>query len=56
MERIRHMTINMLNQTKKLFQNRGVKALRKEPGWDNKTIELIFKENLYATALGGKSF
>lgn len=38
---IRHITINMLNHTKKLFKNIGLKALRKKAGWDNETIELI---------------
>jgi predicted transposase YbfD/YdcC len=42
---IRHITMNMLNQTKKLFKDTGLKALRKKAGWDNQTIELIFKQN-----------
>lgn len=41
---IRHITINMLNHTKKLFKNTGLKALRKKAGWDNETIDLIFKQ------------
>jgi len=42
---IRHITINMLNNAKKLFQNIGLKALRKKAGWDNETISLIFRQN-----------
>jgi hypothetical protein len=44
MAMIRHITINMLNHTKKLFKNIGLKALRKKAGWDNETIGLIFKQ------------
>lgn len=42
---IRHITINMLNNTKKFFKNIGLKALRKKAGWDNETIGLIFEQN-----------
>jgi len=42
---IRHITINMLNNAKKLFKNIGLKALRKKAGWDNNTIDLIFRQN-----------
>ena len=41
---IRHITINMLNNTKKLFKNIGLKALRKKAGWDNETMGLIFRQ------------
>lgn len=41
---IRHITINMLNNTKKLFKNMGLKALRKKAGWDNETMGLIFRQ------------
>ncbi|OGV37673.1 MAG: hypothetical protein A3E88_06760 [Legionellales bacterium RIFCSPHIGHO2_12_FULL_35_11] len=42
---IRHITINMLNQTKKMFKNIGLQGLRKKAGWDNETLGLILKEN-----------
>lgn len=42
---IRHITINMLNNAKKLFKNIGLKALRKKAGWDNHTIDVIFRQN-----------
>jgi predicted transposase YbfD/YdcC len=42
---VRHITINMLNNAKKLFNNIGLKALRKKAGWDNQTIDLIFRQN-----------
>jgi hypothetical protein len=41
---IRHITINMLNHTNKLFKNVGLKALWKKAGWDNEIIDLIFKQ------------
>jgi hypothetical protein len=41
---IRRITINMLNHANKLFKNVGLKALRKKAGWDNETIDLIFKQ------------
>ena len=42
---VRHITINMLNNGKKLFKDIGLKALRKKAGWDNETIGLIFRQN-----------
>lgn len=42
---VRHITINMLNQAKKLFKNIGLKGLRKKSGWDNETLGLIFRQN-----------
>lgn len=42
---IRHITINMLNHTKNLFKNIGLKSLRKKAGWDNEAISLILKQN-----------
>lgn len=42
---IRHITMNMLNNAKKLFKNIGLKALRKKAGWDNKTIDVIFRQS-----------
>ena len=42
---IRHITVNMLNNAKKLFKNLGLKALRKKAGWGNETLALILKQN-----------
>ena len=42
---IRHITVNMLNNAKKLFNNLGLKALRKKAGWGNETLALILKQN-----------
>ena len=42
---VRHITINMLNNVKKQFKNIGLKALRKKAGWENNTIDLIFRQN-----------
>ena len=42
---IRHITVNMLNNAKKLFKNVGLKALRKKAGWGNETLALILKQN-----------
>jgi predicted transposase YbfD/YdcC len=42
---IRHITINMLNSTKKLFKDISLKALRKKAGWDTETLGLIFRQN-----------
>ena len=43
---VRHITLNMLNNSKKTFKNVGLKALRKKAGWGNKTLEFILKQNL----------
>lgn len=42
---IRHVTINMLNNAKKLFKNVGLKGLRKKAGWDNDTISSILDQS-----------
>ena len=42
---VRHLTINMLNNSKKSFKNVGLKALRKKAGWGNETLEFILKQN-----------
>lgn len=43
---VRHITLNMLNNSKKTFKNVGLKALRKKAGWGNETLEFILKQNL----------
>ena len=42
---IRHVTLNMLNNTKKQYKNVGLKALRKKAGWGNETLSSILKQN-----------
>lgn len=42
---IRHITVNMLNNTKKLHKNVGLKALRKKAGWGNETLRSILSQN-----------
>ena len=42
---IRHITVNMLNQTKKSFKNVGLKALRKKAGWGNDTLAYILRQS-----------
>ena len=42
---IRHITLNMLNNTKKQYKNVGLKALRKKAGWGNETLSSIIKQN-----------
>jgi len=42
---VRHITLNMLNNSKKSFKNVGLKALRKKAGWGNETLEFILKQN-----------
>lgn len=43
---VRHITLNMLNNSKKTFKNVGLKSLRKKAGWGNETLEFILKQNL----------
>ena len=42
---IRHLTVNALNNAKKLFNNISLKALRKNAGWGNETLALILRQN-----------
>lgn len=42
---IRHITLNMLQNTKKFFKDVGIKPLRKKAGWGNSTLELVLKQN-----------
>ena len=42
---IRHITLNMLNNTKKQYKNVGLKALRKKAGWGNNTLSEILRKN-----------
>ena len=42
---IRHVTLNMLNNAKKSFKNIALKALRKNAGWSNETLDFILKQN-----------
>jgi len=42
---VRHVTINMLNNAKKLFKNIGLKSLRKKAGWDSDTISSILEQS-----------
>ena len=42
---VRHITLNMLNNAKRLFKNVGLKALRKKAGWRNETLGLILSQN-----------
>ena len=42
---VRHITLNMLNNSKSSFKNVGLKALRKKAGWGNETLEFILKQN-----------
>lgn len=42
---VRHITLNMLNNAKKLFKNVALKALRKKAGWGNDTLSLILTQN-----------
>ena len=42
---VRHITLNMLNNSKTSFKNVGLKALRKKAGWGNETLEFILKQN-----------
>jgi predicted transposase YbfD/YdcC len=42
---IRHITLNMLNNSKKQLKNVGVKALRKKAGWGDKTLRFILEQN-----------
>lgn len=42
---VRHITLNMLNNSKKSFKNVGLKALRKKAGWGNETLEFILRQN-----------
>ena len=44
---IRHITLNMLNNTKKQYKNVGLKALRKKAGWGNNTLSEILRKNFY---------
>jgi predicted transposase YbfD/YdcC len=42
---IRHITINMLNNTKRSFKDVGLKALRKKAGWGDSTLDFILRHN-----------
>lgn len=42
---IRHLTLNMLNNTKKSFKSTSLKALRKNAGWSDETLDFILKQN-----------
>ena len=42
---IRHITLNMINNTKKQYKNVGLKALRKKAGWGNNTLSKILRKN-----------
>lgn len=42
---IRHISLNMLNNAKKQHRGVGIKALRKQAGWGNKTLSSILGQN-----------
>lgn len=42
---VRHITLNTLNNAKKLVKNVGLKALRKKAGWGNETLAFILNQN-----------
>jgi hypothetical protein len=42
---VRHLSLNMLNNAKKSFKNMALKALRKNAGWSNETLDLILKQS-----------
>ena len=42
---VRHLTLNMLNNAKKSFKGMALKALRKNAGWSNETLDFILKQS-----------
>jgi len=42
---IRHIMLNILNNTKKQYKNVEIKALRNKAGWGNETLSAILKQN-----------
>lgn len=42
---VRHITLNMLNNSKKKFKNVGIKGLRKQAGWRNESLRYILAQS-----------